>query len=135
MTYIPAELRRLVVERANKRCEYCLRPHISAYPPHEVDHIYAEKHGGETNELNLCYSCYDCNHRKSSDLASLDPVNGQPSFLFHPRSQIWSDHFQLDVARIEGLTSQGRATVRLLRLNDVDSVDERVRLIKLGFYP
>jgi 5-methylcytosine-specific restriction endonuclease McrA len=50
MTRIANELRRFVAERAGECCEYCLLPRIAAYPPHEIDHIHAEKHGGGSTE-------------------------------------------------------------------------------------
>jgi ABC-type molybdenum transport system ATPase subunit/photorepair protein PhrA len=45
-TYIPASLRRLVVERARNCCEYCLIPQEIVLAKHQVDHVIAEKHGG-----------------------------------------------------------------------------------------
>jgi 5-methylcytosine-specific restriction endonuclease McrA len=51
-TYISAALRRLVIERADGRCEYCLIGQTKKLIPHQVDHIIAEQHGGETT-LNL----------------------------------------------------------------------------------
>ncbi len=47
--YVSATLKRLVCNRANFACEYCLMPEISVFVPHEIDHIIAEKHGGQTN--------------------------------------------------------------------------------------
>jgi hypothetical protein len=44
-TYVAAELRRLVVERAKACCEYCLIPEALALASHQVDHVIAEKHG------------------------------------------------------------------------------------------
>lgn len=70
VTYIPAELRRLVVERAGERCEYCLLPSGVSFFPHEVDHVIAEKHGGVTTADNLAFTCWRCNRRKGSDLGS-----------------------------------------------------------------
>jgi hypothetical protein len=50
-TYIPVALRRLVEARAGQRCEYCWLPAELAFLlPHEVDHVIAEKHGGDTVE-------------------------------------------------------------------------------------
>jgi hypothetical protein len=135
MTYIPEALRRTVFERAGGRCEYCLLRSEDSYWPHEVDHIYAEKHGGETNAANLCLSCNPCNRYKGSDLASIDPVNGEIVRLYHPRRDIWSEHFKLQEARIEPLTAQGRVTVKLLRLNDPERLEERLGLIALKRYP
>jgi hypothetical protein len=134
VTYVPAPLRRLVEERAQNRCEYCHLHIDDVYWPHEVDHIYAEKHGGETIEINLCYSCSICNRYKGSDICSLDPLSGDVTSLFHPRRDEWSVHFRLEDGRIEPLTAVGRVTVRLLHLNDPERIEERKRLIRLGRY-
>ena len=135
MTYIPAELRRLVTERAGGCCEYC---HISRDDhtlPSEIDHIISEKHRGATVADNLCLSCWDCNNAKGSDIASADPQTGQPTFLFHPRRQRWEDHFRLEGGVIVPLTPEGRVTAFLLRLNDPERVAERDILVTLGRYP
>jgi hypothetical protein len=55
--------------------------------------------------------------------------------LFHPRKDEWDVHFQLNGALIEGITANGRATVRLLHFNDDEQIDIREELIKLGRYP
>jgi len=52
-SYIPAELRRLVIARAASRCEYCGIAEADTYFGCEVDHIVSEKHGGLTEEVNL----------------------------------------------------------------------------------
>lgn len=132
MTYISEELRRRVAERAESRCEYC-RLHVdNAYFSHELDHIYAEKHGGETVEANLCLACSDCNRYKSSDLCSLDPQTGDLVALYHPRRQTWNDHFRLvDTGIIEPMSPCGRATARVLRFNEPETVADRRRLINL----
>ncbi len=135
MSRVSDALRRLVYERAHGRCEYCLLHERFTIKRHEVDHIVAEKHGGTTEETNLCLSCAICNRYKGPDLTSIDPITNQVVRLFHPRSNSWEDHFRLDGAQIEGMTPEGRATVRLLRMNDEDSMDERARLIQLGLYP
>jgi 5-methylcytosine-specific restriction endonuclease McrA len=38
-TYIPAALRRLVYDRAEGCCEYCLTPEAAVFASHEIDHI------------------------------------------------------------------------------------------------
>jgi hypothetical protein len=50
-THIPAELRRLVRERAAGNCEYCLIPESVAFATHAIDHIVAEKHGGSQRPI------------------------------------------------------------------------------------
>jgi hypothetical protein len=134
-SYIPTALRREVYERAAGRCEYCRIHEDDSYMPHEVDHIYAEKHGGETTESNLCLACTICNRRKGSDLASLDPETGEITPLFHPREDSWETHFRLSEGVIEPLTAQGRVTIRLLNMNTRERIIERRLLIILGRYP
>jgi hypothetical protein len=55
--YIPVALRRLVRARAAECCEYCRVPERLTLAVHWVDHIVAEKHGGQTEEGNLALSC------------------------------------------------------------------------------
>jgi hypothetical protein len=135
MTYISLNLRHIVSARAGGKCEYCLRPEQATFFPHECDHIIALKHGGETTEDNLCLACGHCNRHKGSDFASLDPLTGNPAMIFNPHKDVWSDHFRLNDAVIEGKTPVGRATVRMLRMNDDDQLALRTNLIRLGRYP
>lgn len=135
MTRVFGELRERVVARAAGLCEYCRLDEQYTIKRHEVDHIYAEKHGGVTEESNLCLSCFDCNRYKGSDLCSLDPQSGELAALYHPRGDTWAEHFRLNGAVIEGISPQGRVTVRLLHLNDRGRLDERDLLIRLARYP
>lgn len=135
MTYISDGLRQLVAERADARCEYCRLHEKYAYHGHEIDHIYAEKHGGDTAEANLCLACVVCNRYKGSDLCSLDPETGNIVALYHPRHHQWDDHFRMiDIGIIEPLTATGRVTERVLRFNRIDLVTDRSRLIAIGGY-
>jgi hypothetical protein len=130
-----AELRRQVEERAHQCCEYCLVPQELAASRHQVDHVIAEKHGGQTTLDNLALSCMVCNRRKGSDIGSLDPDSGTLIPLFNPRTQQWSDHFQLDGMHIVGLTAAGRTTGTFLQLNAVERLVERAAWIRAGRYP
>jgi hypothetical protein len=132
--YVPASLRRLVVERADNRCEYCGIPEAATFAAHELDHIVAQKHGRQTETGNLALSCALCNKHKGSDLTSVDPETGDIIPLYHPRKDIWSDHFKLDQTRIVPLTAKGRVTIQLLQLNRPERVEERARLIEAGLY-
>ena len=132
---IPAELRRLVIERASGHCEYCLiHQDVSIYS-HEVDHIIALKHAGQTRADNLALSCLSCNRYKGSDLATIGPINDETVPLFNPRRQVWDEHFLLNDARIEGITQIGQATSRLLKLNAPNRILERQVLINQRRYP
>ena len=135
MTYIPDGLRRQVIERALERCEYCRVHQDDRLFAHEIDHIYAEKHGGLTQSENLCLACGECNRYKSSDLCSLDLETGDVVALFHPRRNHWAEHFRILDGILEPLTATGRVTARILHFNDPDMVDRRRLLIEAGRYP
>ncbi len=135
MTYISDSLRQQVITRANHRCEYCLIHQEDSLYVHEVDHIIAEKHRGETVSDNLCLACLDCNRHKGSDVASFDPETEAVTLLFNPRQQRWADHFRLDGARIVPLSPEGRVTVFVLKLNDELRIRARRALMNAGRYP
>lgn len=50
VTYIPTALRNEVYERAEGCCEYCLISESVSFAKHQIDHVIAEKHGGEMIE-------------------------------------------------------------------------------------
>ena len=91
---------------------------------HQVDHIVAQKHGGETLAENHALSCISGNQGKDADLSSLDPHTGEFTALFHPRRQRWREHFELRGLFILPETPTGRVTVRLLQLNAPERIAE-----------
>lgn len=135
MTYIPAPLRRLVFERARGCCEYRRLGQASRSVKFHGEHIIPEQHLGTTTEDNLCLSCPHCNWNKGSNFASIDPETGQFTPLFNPRNDTWSDHFQLDHAKITPRSPVGRVTVLLLKFNSQERINERAILIEEGLYP
>jgi 5-methylcytosine-specific restriction endonuclease McrA len=86
-------LRELVRERAGGHCEYCGFPQEFSVRPFHCDHVVAQQHGGETVTENLAWACNHCNLHKGPNLTSIDPLTGQTTRLFHPRSDHWEDHF------------------------------------------
>lgn len=128
------ELVRTVCQRAGGRCEYCRIPQFALPLPFQIDHIFAEKHGGQTVESNLALACPHCNRFKGPNIAGLDPGSGQPIRLFHPRTDIWSEHFEWNGALIVGRTPIGRATVHVLAMNADDLMLIRVELFKEGTF-
>jgi 5-methylcytosine-specific restriction endonuclease McrA len=112
-TYISPSLRRSVSDRANHSCEYCLIPEALSLSSHQVDHIIAEKHGGKTIPDN--------------------PQTGETVRLYNPRKDTWTEHFSLEVASglIQPQTAIGRVTVKLLRINRLESLPVRQLLAKI----
>jgi len=133
-THIPAADRRFVRRRAQGRCEYCLIHEDDVNLRHEVDHIIAEKHGGATEPANLAYACFICNNNKGSDIASLS-YGGVITRFFHPRTDIWAEHFRIEGDRIVLLTAIAEATDRIFAFNIRDRREERRGLQLLGRYP
>ncbi|MCA9979920.1 MAG: HNH endonuclease [Anaerolineales bacterium] len=124
----------MVTQRAQGYCEYCRIHHEDTPLNHTLDHIIALKHGGKTDESNLALACLECNLNKGSDLTTFDPLSGDIVPLYHPRQQIWSDHFVVESAYLVGKTAHGRATIRLLQLNAPERIQQRQLLIAIGRY-
>jgi len=134
-SHISTELRRLVVDRADQLCEYCLVHRDDTFFGCSIDHIISIKHGGSSRGENLAHACMICNSNKGSDISSLVPETGELVRLFNPRIDRWSDHFRLDQALIVPLTEIGEATVRILGFNQDSRLLERETLQALGRYP
>jgi hypothetical protein len=102
--------------------------------PFQIDHIVAEKHGGATVANNLALACPHCNLYKGPNVAGMDPVSGEVVRLFHPRTDVWSEHFQWDRARLLGQSSVGRVTIRVLAINAEDFLRFRRGLWQEGVF-
>ena len=106
-SYISADLRRLIVERAGNCCEYCKYPGHYAPQNLSLDHITPRFSSGETSSDNLALSCQGCNSHKAARMEAKDPVTGIVVPLFNPRWQRWRDHFawESDHLSVVGLTA------------------------------
>jgi hypothetical protein len=78
---------------------------------------------------NLCWACTSCNLHKGPNIAGIDQQTGQLVPLFHPRQQVWADHFEWNGAIIRGKTPVGRATAAVLAFNLPENVELREALI------
>jgi hypothetical protein len=102
--------------------------------PHEIDHIIAEKHHGATNAENLALACFACNNHKGPNIAGFDGESQQTIPLFHPRKQVWAEHFAWTGATLVGSTQVGRVTVDVLAINIPHRVAHRQALMDEGVY-
>ncbi len=134
-SYVDTDLRRLVESRANHLCEYCLIREDDTYLGCQVDHVIAEKHGGRTEAENLCNSCTFCNRSKGTDVGSIAPSTGEFTRFYNPRTDHWSEHFQLNGIVIDPRTPIGEVTARILGVNAPDRLLERATLRDIGRYP
>lgn len=71
-----------------------------------------------------------CNLHKASNLSGIDPLTDSIARLFDPRNDEWSDHFSFHGTRIVGRTAVGRATVRVMGMNDRERVELRIHLLE-----
>ena len=127
-----AATRNLVRQRAKNRCEYCLLSQDHSELTHHIEHIIAKQHGGSDEADNLALACHRCNLRKGPNVTGIDPESEEIVALFHPRRDEWASHFRFGGPYIEGITPAGRATVRLLMLNDARGLELRAELIARG---
>jgi 5-methylcytosine-specific restriction endonuclease McrA len=129
--------RRLVEERADRRCEYCLSPVDYSPDPFAVEHIVPRVRGRSHRPANLAFSCQGSNSYKRADTDALDSVSHQRVPLYHPRQDNWREHFAWneDCTRLLGLTPTGRATIVKLELNRFGVVNLRRVLRSIGEHP
>lgn len=124
-----SHVRRLVKTRAGDRCEYCRIPQSATpFTPFHIEHVIARQHLDDDTPDNLALACDRCNAFKGLNLSTIDPETGEMVDLFHPRKQVWDDHFLEEAGVIRGLTPTGRTTVRLLQMNDFSRVELRDEL-------
>lgn len=86
---------------------------------------------------NLALACQGCNNHKYIKTEGGDPVSGEMVPLYHPRRQLWHEHFAWneDYTLIIGVTLCGRATVEALHLNREGIVNLRRVLYAMGEHP
>jgi HNH endonuclease len=94
------QIRDLVVARTKSRCEYCFSPLDFSSDDFAVEHIVPKSLLGSDDLDNLALSCQGCNkscqgcnNRKFVALSAIDPVTGVETRLFHPRLDVWLEHF------------------------------------------
>ena len=137
MAAISESVRQQIMARADERCEYCLTSRRVIGMPLVVDHILPRALGGCDEIENLCAACYRCNQYKSAKSHEYDPASGELAPLFHPRRDIWAEHFAWanGGTHIIGLTSTGRVTVIALRMNNDYVVEARRLWIARQWHP
>lgn len=119
-------MQRIVVSTVSCHRRFTLR--------RSIDHIIARQHGGKTELENLALSCIHCDRFKGPNVASVDPDNKEIVRLFHPRRDVWSEHFRWDGPQLTGRTRVGRVTIALLAINDPEFVDVRRALQDEGVF-
>jgi 5-methylcytosine-specific restriction endonuclease McrA len=123
--------------RANDCCEYCQAQAYFSHDSFSVEHIIPIMRNGSDDLSNLAWSCLSCNNIKNIFVTSLDPETGQIVPLFHPREDLWEEHFEWseDTTLMIGKTPVGRATIFRLQLNRFGLINYRRVLAAVGEHP
>jgi hypothetical protein len=135
--YITIAEQQEIIARAKRRCEYCKCTIDHTPQSFTCEHIIPIVAGGETELYNLALSCGGCNGHKHIKTQSLDPISQTQVQLYHPRQQLWHEHFMwsADGLKVIGITPTGRATVNTLKLNRPGVINLRKLLIMAGLHP
>ena len=124
-SYISAELRRVAIERADGRCEYCRIRESDTFLGCQIDHIIAEKHRGKTIAENLAFTCAFCNRHKGSDIGSIAESTGEFTRFYNPRTDSWNEHFEFSDFVIQPISPIGETTASILQFNIEERLLER----------
>lgn len=137
MNGVSERSKRQVRDRARGLCEYCRSPDLYSVTPFSVEHIHPRARGGGHGLDNLAFAGMGCNGHKHAKTEAIDPATGKLASLFHPRRQVWTDHFAWseDYTLIIGQTPTGRATVDALQLNRSAQINLRRLLYASGAHP
>lgn len=123
---ISAELRLLVRQRANFRCEYCGVSEQDTGGELTIDHFQPQVSTGTDDLDNLLYCCQRCNQYKSDYW----PNDEAAPVLWNPRQEQYSDHLILLAdGTLYPRTATGTFTIARLRLNRPPLVAHRLRQI------
>jgi 5-methylcytosine-specific restriction endonuclease McrA len=82
--HVPARLRRLVIQRAGGRCEYCGLSQEGQEATFHIDHVIPVADGGETVTENLALACVSCSLRKAARQTAVDPQSDKEVALYNP---------------------------------------------------
>jgi len=126
-----------VTDRANGYCEYC-RIHNSFSPAtFHLDHFNPLSQGGSDDIENIVLACGGCNERKSNLMLVIEPISGEESNLFNPRTEDWFEHFTWseDYTILSGITPTGIVTEKLLELNRLGCINLRKSMLALKAAP
>ena len=126
-----------VALRAGNRCEYCHAPTVVFNFVFEVEHVIPVAREGTDDAANLALACRSCNAHKSTRIEDVDPEQGRVARLFHPRQDVWEQHFRVEIetAHVVGLSAEGRATVSCLEMNNPTQRAARRLWIHFGLFP
>ncbi|MEL6555451.1 MAG: HNH endonuclease signature motif containing protein [Cyanobacteria bacterium J06621_11] len=135
--YVTVAEKRQIIERADRRCEYCQSRLDYSPQSFDIEHVLPVVLGGKTTIDNLASACGGCNSCKYTKTEALDPVDQTVVPLYHPRQHLWSDRFSwsADCSKVIGRIVIGRASVVSLQLYSKGFTNLRRLLLLCGLHP
>jgi hypothetical protein len=127
--------REAISARAGGRCEYCQMHQSLQGATFHIEHVIPRVLGGTSDLTNLALACPSCNLHKGDRVAVFSSAGSYAVAFFHPRIDLWSDHFEWDDHRLIGKTEIGRATILSLDLNQERRIKIRQAEQMLGLFP
>jgi hypothetical protein len=117
MSDVSPALYQRIAKRARHRCECCGLSQHGQEARFHAAHVVPRTAGGPTTPENLALACASCSLRKGAKQTALNPDSGEEVPLFNPRTQVWTEHFRWEAARIVSLSATGSATAAALAMN------------------
>jgi len=135
--YITAIEQRQIIERSQRRCEYCQCPVDYTSQSFVCEHIVPVAKGGKTALNNLALAYGGCNNHKYTKVEAIDPHSSASIALYNPRQDTWQTHFAWsdDTLQMVGMTATGRATINALSLNRPGVINIRRLLHMADLHP
>lgn len=100
-----------------------------------IEHVIPRVREGANDLNDLGLACPSCNLHKADRVSAALGHGSVAIALFHPRTDVWSDHFEWDDYQLIGKTDVGLITIRLLDLNHKRRIKIRQSEQMFGLFP
>ena len=127
--------REFIAARAVGRCEYCKMHQSLQGATFHIEHVLPRVLGGTIDSSNLALACPSCNLHKAGRVSALTSSDTAAVAFFNPRSDIWSERFELDDYTLIGKSEVGRVTIQSLDLNHERRIKIRQAEQMFGLFP
>lgn len=135
--YISKKNKDFIRKLAKGCCEYCQSQEAYSTQNFSMEHIIPTRLNGSNEIDNLALCCQGCNNFKFIKIGLEDKETGEFIPFFHPRKDIWTEHFKWseDFLQIIPLTKIGEVTVKVLKMNRQQVINWRTAVLSIGKHP
>jgi hypothetical protein len=135
--YVSQKNKDFIRQLAHGCCEYCQSQEAYSTQNFSMEHIIPTHLGGSNEIDNLALSCQGCNNIKYIKIGLTDEITNEFIPFFHPRKDIWTEHFAWseDFTLIIPLTKKGEVTLKALKMNREQVVNWRTAVLSIGKHP